>query len=110
MARSVQDLVVAARVLFGAPDKARDVAPVPFRDVELPQKLKFGFYVDGAPSARDTRSSTLTRVIDGFVRASPANERAVREAAEALRARGHECVEIDWPYSPSTQHMVRAWR
>jgi Asp-tRNA(Asn)/Glu-tRNA(Gln) amidotransferase A subunit family amidase len=47
MGRSVADLVLAARVLFGAPDAQRDVAPLPFREVELPKKLKLGYYVDG---------------------------------------------------------------
>jgi hypothetical protein len=47
MGRSVADLVVAAGVLFGAPDAQRDVAPLPFREVELPKKLKLGYYVDG---------------------------------------------------------------
>ncbi len=31
---------------------------------------------------------------DGYVKASPANQRAVLEAVEALRRAGHECVEF----------------
>jgi Asp-tRNA(Asn)/Glu-tRNA(Gln) amidotransferase A subunit family amidase len=34
---------------------------------------------------------------DNFVKASPANERAVLETVEALRRAGHECIEFDMP-------------
>jgi NADH:ubiquinone oxidoreductase subunit B-like Fe-S oxidoreductase len=36
--------------------------------------------------------------VDGFVKASPANERAVLETVAALRREGHECIELDWPF------------
>jgi hypothetical protein len=45
--RSVRDLEVASRILFGQPDSLGVVAPVPFKDVSLPKKLKLGFYTDG---------------------------------------------------------------
>jgi hypothetical protein len=46
MGRSVDDLITASKVLFGlGPDE--DVAPLPYRDVKLPSKLKLGYYTDG---------------------------------------------------------------
>lgn len=35
--------------------------------------------------------------VDGFIKASPACRRAVLQSVEALRAAGHECVEISVP-------------
>ena len=43
MLRSVDDLEVASKLMFGN----GGVAPVPFREVELPAKLKFGYYTSG---------------------------------------------------------------
>ena len=50
MGRSVVDLERMARVLFGARDggHAYFPAPVPYRDVTLPEKLRFGYYLNGA--------------------------------------------------------------
>jgi Asp-tRNA(Asn)/Glu-tRNA(Gln) amidotransferase A subunit family amidase len=47
MARSVEDLILASRVLLGKTDMIGAVPPVPYREVKLPEKLKFGFYTDG---------------------------------------------------------------
>jgi len=82
MGRSVADLERAARVLFGARGSGDDYfpAPVPYRDVALPEKLRFGYYLN-----------------DGVVKGSPASHRAVLQTVEALRKAGHECVEIDSP-------------
>lgn len=80
MGRSVRDVELGARVLFGKESRLGDVAPVPFREVEVPQKLKFGYYTS-----------------DGYIKASPACKRAVIETVEALRKQGHECVEISVP-------------
>ncbi|KAI5475444.1 amidase family protein [Pseudohyphozyma bogoriensis] len=81
MGRSVDDLAIASKVMFddSVSDKARleGVVPLPFRDVELPNKLKFGYYLN-----------------DGLCRASPACQRAIRETIAALEKQGHECVEI----------------
>ncbi|KAH9935917.1 amidase signature enzyme [Epithele typhae] len=81
MGRSVDDLELASRLVFGqaAPGESYP-APLPFRDVDLAPRLRFGFYTS-----------------DGFVRPSPANQRAVREAVDALRRAGHECVEVRVP-------------
>ena len=49
MARSVADLERVARVLFGERGNGQDYfpAPVPYRDVTLPEKLRFGYYLNG---------------------------------------------------------------
>ncbi|KAF8260713.1 amidase signature domain-containing protein [Lactarius quietus] len=84
MARSVADLERMARVLFGAHGggHAYFPTPIPYRDVKLPEKLRFGYYLN-----------------DTSVKGSPACHRAVLESVQALRAAGHECVEIDCPDS-----------
>lgn len=83
MGRSVDDLEVAMRVLLDASAKlyrTLPLVPIPFREVTLPAKLKVGYYLT-----------------DGFVRASPACRRAVLETVDALRKRGHECIEFAPP-------------
>lgn len=80
MARSVDDLEVACRVTFGHQGTYCDTAPLPYREINLPPKLKFGYYTS-----------------DGYVKASPACKRAVLETVEALRKEGHECVEVALP-------------
>ena len=45
---SVKDLELIARVTFGNNQGASySVVPIPFRDVQLPQKLRFGYYTSG---------------------------------------------------------------
>ncbi|KAI5834825.1 amidase signature enzyme [Schizophyllum commune Tattone D] len=77
MARSIEDLERFSRVAFGQTGRSADVAPLPYRDVTLPEKLKFGYYTS-----------------DNIIKASPACARAVLETVEGLRKAGHECVEI----------------
>ncbi|KAI9566910.1 amidase signature domain-containing protein [Boletus coccyginus] len=77
MGRSVKDCELFCRTVFGELDGAHQTVPVPFRPVELPSKLKFGYYFT-----------------DGMVQSSPANVRAVQETIDALRSQGHECVEF----------------
>ena len=36
-------------------------------------------------------------LLDGFVKSSPACQRAVEESVEALRREGHECIEFTPP-------------
>ena len=38
---------------------------------------------------------------DGFIKASPANRRAVLETVAALEQQGHECVEFEIPQRKS---------
>jgi fatty acid amide hydrolase len=75
MARRVEDLALALRVLIGNPLERPqiDVAPAPLLDpAEVPiDRLRIAFWTD-----------------DGFFPASPAIQRAVREAADILRRRG----------------------
>ena len=82
MGRTVEDLEAAARAVFGrrGGDVSYFPAPIPYRNVQLPKKLKFGYYL-----------------MDGLVKASPACKRAVLETVEALRSEGHECVEFAVP-------------
>jgi Asp-tRNA(Asn)/Glu-tRNA(Gln) amidotransferase A subunit family amidase len=83
MGRGVDDLEAAARAVIGRRGSGKFYfpAPIPYRDVQLPKKLKFGYYL-----------------MDGLVKASPACKRAVLETAGALRREGHECVEFDVPW------------
>ncbi|GAA5885605.1 hypothetical protein JCM6882_007491 [Rhodosporidiobolus microsporus] len=83
MGRSVGDIELVHRVLFdAAPGLAGTdgVIPVGYREVKLPKKLRFGYFVN-----------------DGFCRASPACQRAVLETVEALRKEGHDCIEFEPP-------------
>jgi Asp-tRNA(Asn)/Glu-tRNA(Gln) amidotransferase A subunit family amidase len=54
--------------------------PLPFQTIELPARLKFGFYLN-----------------DNLFHTSPACQRAVLETVDALRTKGHEVVELDPP-------------
>lgn len=90
MARSVEDLALALRILAAPGQEAIDasVAPVPMGDpaqVSL-RGLRVLFYTE-----------------NGLFAPSPAFRRAVREAAEALRARGVEVEEWRPP------DVGRAW-
>lgn len=53
MGRSVADLERMARALFGERGDSQDYfpAPIPYRDVTLPEKLRFGYYLNGASCA-----------------------------------------------------------
>ena len=79
MARSVEDIELASRVVFGKSANYSS-APILYRGVQLAQKLKFGYYFN-----------------DGMARITPACYRAVSETVEALRRQGHECVEFELP-------------
>jgi len=78
-------------VLFGAPGRTLAIPPVPFRDIQLPTKLKFGYYTS-----------------DNYIKASPACRRAVLETVEALRAAGHECIEFQLPDPHIPYHLFPA--
>lgn len=47
LCRSVKDLELLSKVAFGLPGRSHDVAPLPFRDITLPSKLRFGYYTHG---------------------------------------------------------------
>ncbi|KAH9890395.1 amidase signature domain-containing protein [Cubamyces lactineus] len=80
MGRSVDDIELAARLVFGKQGTEYDPAPLPYRAPEMPKKLRFGFYLS-----------------DNFVKPSPACQCAVLETVEALRKAGHECLEFELP-------------
>ncbi|KAH7904118.1 amidase signature domain-containing protein [Hygrophoropsis aurantiaca] len=77
MGRSVGDCELFCRAIFGQQDTVHQNVPLPYRDAELPEKLRFGYYTS----------------VD-MVTSSPANERAVLETVNALRKQGHECIEF----------------
>ncbi|KAG6854260.1 hypothetical protein C0991_008953 [Blastosporella zonata] len=80
MARSIDDLQLVSRVIFGAQSNEQSIAPIPYREVQLPAKLRFGYYTS-----------------DEYAKAAPACQRAVLETVEALRKKGHDCIEFNVP-------------
>lgn len=84
MARTVDDLTFASKAMIDAFVEnianydfvqVENVAPLPWREPNLPQRLRIGYWFD-----------------DGVARSSPAAQRAVREVAAALEKEGHELV------------------
>ena len=47
LARNVSDLEIACRLTFGQRGLNYDPAPIPYKDVKLPAKLRFGYYATG---------------------------------------------------------------
>jgi hypothetical protein len=56
---SVDDIEIALRVCMGARAANTDVVPLPYREVELPKKLKFGYYVNGNTTLRSPCETIL---------------------------------------------------
>ncbi|KAJ7093138.1 amidase [Mycena epipterygia] len=79
MGRSVDDLEIFCRITFGVQGRNHNLAPILYRQPQLPEKLRFGYYTDY------------------YIKASPANKRAVLDTVAALRNQGHECIEIEVP-------------
>lgn len=50
-ASSVADIELFCRATFGIQDSLHSVTPVPYRSVELPSKLRFGYYLSGGLSS-----------------------------------------------------------
>jgi amidase len=93
MARTMDDLDLLSRLMF-AYTPANDyegIAPVPYRDPQLPSKLKIGYYFE-----------------DDWIRTSPANRRAVQETVDALKRAGHDLVPFDLPFGPKSIQMFAA--
>ncbi len=44
---SVDDLELVCRTVFGAQSTDNEIAPLPYREVALPPKLRFGYYTSG---------------------------------------------------------------
>lgn len=91
MCRSVAGLEAVMRVVTGPTMHALDasVPPLPWDDAEFASRtpLRIGFYI-----------------ADGFIPATPACARAVREACGLLSIRGHEIIPFTPPRAP---HGVR---
>ncbi|PSR72798.1 hypothetical protein PHLCEN_2v11295 [Hermanssonia centrifuga] len=92
MGRSVEDLELACRVVFGLSSQNYGPAPLPFRAHELPERLKFGYY-----TSEDVLLIIAIWIPDNFIKPSPVCQRAVLQTVEALRREGHECIEFTVP-------------
>ncbi|KAJ7445802.1 amidase [Mycena galericulata] len=79
MGRSVEDLETFCRIILGAQGRSHNIVPILYQQPTLPEKLRFGYYTDY------------------YVKASPANKRAILETVAALRSQGHECIEFEVP-------------
>ncbi|KAJ7197250.1 amidase [Mycena pura] len=79
MGRSIDDLEMFCQLTLGVQARSFGLAPIPFREPNMPEKLRFGYYTDF------------------YIKASPAVKRAVLETVAALRNQGHECIEIEIP-------------
>lgn len=44
---SVEDLRLVSRIVFGIQGKEQSIAPIPYREIQLPPKLRFGYYTSG---------------------------------------------------------------
>ena len=89
MARTVEDIEIASRVVFGKSANYSS-APIPYREVKIGPRLKFGYYFN-----------------DGMARVTPACRRAVSETVEALRRQGYECVEFELPSRAFSTRVMR---
>lgn len=80
MARTIDDIELEAKTVVDKEPWLYDprMVPIPWRSVELPQKLKIGVMWN-----------------DGMVIPTPPVARALKETVEKLKAAGHEIVEWD---------------
>ena len=87
--RSVEDVRLASKVLLG---KLHSKVPIPYRDEIATKmkgkKLKFGYYLSGMWLFRRSLplvSCSCDAEADGFVKASPACQRAVKETIAGVQ-------------------------
>ena len=98
MARDVADLTFASKTMINlAQDPAsglasKNILPIPWRDVELPRKLKIGYFFEMGGLKVSRRRSTLC----AYPETSPACTRAVQDTVNALQKMGHD-VEFFTP-------------
>ncbi|KAI9136905.1 amidase signature domain-containing protein, partial [Paraphysoderma sedebokerense] len=80
--RSVNDVELLMDIVVSAELHKEDprTLPIPWRKINTPEKLRIGYYFD-----------------DGFIRSSPACQRAVLETVESLKLAGHDVVQIQLP-------------
>ena len=90
--RSVEDLELGARLVFGKQGTEYDPAPLPYRDPDMPNRLRFGFYISGAcwpPSCSLTRAPHPSSRLPSFVRSAFVFQASSRRALEPTpNARG----------------------
>lgn len=106
----MDDLIVSSKVMLGAEGSDPNVAPVPYREPNVAKKLTFGYYTFGMVARHVFTPGTHPnfRLADGFIKSSPAAQRAVQEAVDALRSKDHECVEIKIPPGTLSRSRVRS--
>ena len=119
MARNVSDLTFAARGMYSIAQKQRDegymmrqrVLPIPWKEVELPQKMKIGYVIEeGSVKVSHILGWLLSLVLfiieedgaDG--QTSPACRRAVQICVDKLREAGHEVETFEPP--PRMSHIA----
>ncbi|KAG2356852.1 amidase signature domain-containing protein [Suillus spraguei] len=85
---SVQDCELFCKTIFGQKDSSHQNIPMSYHAVELPSKLRFGYYLS-----------------DGMMESSPACKRAVLETVSALRKQGHQCIEFTSPLNASAMEV-----
>ncbi|KAG2362887.1 amidase signature enzyme [Suillus spraguei] len=78
----------SAKLSLAKKDSSHQNVPMPYHAVELPSKLRFGYYLS-----------------DGMMESSPACKRAVLETVSALRKQGHECIEFTSPLNTSAMEV-----
>jgi len=101
MARNVADLTFAAKGMYFIAQERRDegymmrqrVLPIPWREVELPRKMKIGYFIEEG-SVKVCPMKYLRARADK--QTSPACRRAVQICVDKLREAGHE-VELFEP-------------
>ncbi|KAI9014268.1 amidase signature domain-containing protein [Hyaloraphidium curvatum] len=76
--RSVEDVELLTKLwVEKGPEMDSEAVPIPWRKVELPAKLRLGYFVD-----------------TDMLRVTPPVRRAMEETVAALKAAGHELVEF----------------
>jgi len=111
MARNVSDLTFAAKGMYTIAQEQRDegymmrqrVLPIPWRQVELPKKMKIGYFIEEG-SVKVCPMKSLTARADK--QTSPACRRAVQICVDKLREAGHEVELFEPPPRMSTSKLT----
>lgn len=78
----MKDLEIVARTLFGGPSTTDYIPPLPFREVSIRKKLKFGYYTSGMILMRHV----------GAYGAHQVHNRQLHQSLAGLQARcGRDC-------------------
>jgi Asp-tRNA(Asn)/Glu-tRNA(Gln) amidotransferase A subunit family amidase len=108
MARNFDDLQLAFQVVAEATCDFRgeQVLRLPWRDANVPQRLKVGWYVEDE-CIKVGYLDYVTGVML-IVQTSPACARAVKEAVDAMRLAGHQVCEFKPPDGKSLPLQIQA--